>query len=224
MEQLALLDDGGEQSGDCLFPHLKGTTGYVYGCRCERCVETTRERHRSYRTGEVKQCDEPGCGEPRELGQGVRKCSLHRVRNTSTVHQSTWLARLHRTCDCCGVAFKMRTARDLPRYVLCPPCKAGKERLVRSARTHNVAVATLARWLKDPRCETCGKELRVDGFSGDRTYAVDHDHHCCPEETSCGSCVRGLLCNSCNTLLGRIEAAREMGVLAAMMDYLDRKA
>lgn len=34
---------------------------------------------------------------------------------------------------------------------------------------------------------------------------VDHDHSCCPSETSCGSCVRGLLCASCNRGLGQFD-------------------
>jgi hypothetical protein len=39
---------------------------------------------------------------------------------------------------------------------------------------------------------------------------VDHDHSCCPAlSTSCGKCVRGLLCFGCNTLVGRVEEFRE---------------
>lgn len=34
---------------------------------------------------------------------------------------------------------------------------------------------------------------------------VDHDHSCCPGEKSCGACVRGLLCSSCNNGLGRFK-------------------
>lgn len=34
---------------------------------------------------------------------------------------------------------------------------------------------------------------------------VDHDHDCCPETRGCEKCVRGLLCPSCNTLVGYIE-------------------
>ena len=37
-----------------------------------------------------------------------------------------------------------------------------------------------------------------------RQLAVDHDHDCCPGKTSCGDCVRGLLCWSCNKFLQHI--------------------
>lgn len=35
--------------------------------------------------------------------------------------------------------------------------------------------------------------------------AVDHNHACCPGIKSCGNCVRGLLCGSCNSFLGRVK-------------------
>jgi hypothetical protein len=32
---------------------------------------------------------------------------------------------------------------------------------------------------------------------------VDHDHTCCPEKArSCGKCIRGLICDKCNRMLG----------------------
>lgn len=36
-----------------------------------------------------------------------------------------------------------------------------------------------------------------------RKLAVDHDHRCCPGKTSCGKCVRGLICSNCNRDIGR---------------------
>jgi hypothetical protein len=39
-----------------------------------------------------------------------------------------------------------------------------------------------------------------------RSYlSVDHDHACCSGVKTCGKCVRGLLCQSCNSFLGRVN-------------------
>lgn len=39
-----------------------------------------------------------------------------------------------------------------------------------------------------------------------RSYlSVDHDHSCCSGIKTCGKCVRGLLCQSCNSFLGRVD-------------------
>ena len=40
---------------------------------------------------------------------------------------------------------------------------------------------------------------------GRRRLAVDHDHSCCPGKTSCGKCVRGLLCWTCNKFSEHID-------------------
>lgn len=47
---------------------------------------------------------------------------------------------------------------------------------------------------------------------------VDHDHSCCPGQTSCGACVRGILCDTCNVGLGMFSD--DIQRLQAAIDYL----
>lgn len=49
---------------------------------------------------------------------------------------------------------------------------------------------------------------------------IDHDHSCCPGYNSCGKCIRGLLCSSCNMILG--NAKDSMEILQAAIIYLQK--
>jgi hypothetical protein len=64
------------------------------------------------------------------------------------------------------------------------------------------------------KCAICTEELGDD-------YQVDHDHSCCPgKRISCGRCVRGLLCRTCNVILGQVNDS--VPRLRAAIDYLER--
>ena len=65
------------------------------------------------------------------------------------------------------------------------------------------------------RCGGCGV---LPGPRAKR-LAVDHDHTCCPGPTSCGRCVRGLLCHGCNDDLARVRD--DGSKLRGLADYLD---
>jgi hypothetical protein len=47
---------------------------------------------------------------------------------------------------------------------------------------------------------------------------IDHDHACCTGSTSCGKCVRGLLCRLCNSMLGMAKDNQQ--VLISASKYL----
>lgn len=69
-------------------------------------------------------------------------------------------------------------------------------------------------------CAICGKPettLTSDG-TGVKRLAVDHDRSCCPGRRSCGKCLRGLLCSSHNTGLGKFHDSIEE--LEAAIEYL----
>lgn len=51
-----------------------------------------------------------------------------------------------------------------------------------------------------------------------RTLHVDHDHLCCPELKSCGKCVRGIICSSCNQTLGFMKDSRRS--IERLSEYL----
>lgn len=66
---------------------------------------------------------------------------------------------------------------------------------------------------QEGKCAIC-KELPA------KPLAIDHDHSCCPGTKSCGSCVRGLLCMSCNVGIGNLKENRT--ILESAINYLER--
>ncbi|QZE11763.1 nuclease [Streptomyces phage Karp] len=65
---------------------------------------------------------------------------------------------------------------------------------------------------QDYKCYICTDDIDL------MTAKVDHDHSCCPTPRACGKCNRGLLCHSCNTLLGAAKDSPE--TLSRAIQYL----
>lgn len=139
-----------------------------------------------------------------------------------------------KTCKDCGQSkpldefWRNAQSRD-GRYLYCKPCGKARHAGYRSknpqwrrSRTSNILKSryniTIEQYeeMLDRQggvCAACGETCKTG-----QSLAVDHDHGCCPgDRRSCGGCVRGLLCRSCNQALGFIE--RDNSHLFA---YLDR--
>jgi len=145
-----------------------------------------------------------------------------------------------KTCSRCKVektidSFGPYKAAKDGLHVWCRPCsnayhKEYKERNVEKVnewrrKTHlkgryGIDQAQFDKMLSDQNnsCAICF--TRVTESSRTVNFYIDHDHACCPGHKSCGKCIRGLLCNSCNTTLGFVKDSVE--TLEAMISYLRR--
>jgi len=63
-------------------------------------------------------------------------------------------------------------------------------------------------------CAICGFKQKH------KRLAVDHDHACCSGDITCGKCVRGLLCEACNHMLGKAQDDSDR--LRSAADYVDK--
>ena len=107
---------------------------------------------------------------------------------------------------------------------VCPACRKDprdsesvrlRERR-RTLRLYGLSEAEWQGWLgrQNGGCAICG----TTDPGGRGQWMIDHDHGCCPGAGSCGRCVRGLLCNRCNLLLGFANDQPE--ILRAALEYL----
>ena len=157
-------------------------------------------------------------------GAGTKYCSTDCKRGGYGV---AWGRPAIPCCAWCGERASTTTARQRTTVwpYLCRECIAPIAHLVTRLRGHKVPHEMAKRLLDNPGCEVCGRDIVTkvrDGTTGSyrSLLVVDHDHDCCPGSRSCGLCVRGLLCGTCNSAAGMLgddpDRARALGV------YLDR--
>jgi hypothetical protein len=109
------------------------------------------------------------------------------------------------TCKDCGSTTR-KTPHPGPRCATCHRAVVKGRRVVAHGRrleqVYSITVTEYAEILAEQgmRCAIC---RRATGAR--KRLAVDHDHGCCNQPTSCGQCVRGLLCSTCNKTLGHFR-------------------
>ncbi len=120
--------------------------------------------------------------------------------------------RVCKDCWAAGVRTQRATPYPGPRCATHHRVKQRADRLAASARrtatvygiTAEQRAAILA--AQGGACAICQRAKgNPTGVKGKRQLAVDHDHSCCPGKTSCGRCVRGLLCGPCNDVLAHLR-------------------
>lgn len=101
-------------------------------------------------------------------------------------------------------------------YSRCKPCQRVQQHASSTKKKYGI---TREQYLaiKESQGGKCAICKVATGAS--KALAVDHDHTCCPSGGSCGKCVRGLLCATCNQMLGFARDNREYFVRA--VNYLD---
>lgn len=89
----------------------------------------------------------------------------------------------------------------------CKSCDAAAARLRKYGISNEAFLSLLE--AQHRLCLICFKAI------DEKTAAIDHDHSCCPGKTSCGNCLRGLLCINCNLVLGMFSDSSSRFLRAA---------
>lgn len=78
-------------------------------------------------------------------------------------------------------------------------------RSTRLQKTYNITVEQYEEIYESQgrMCAICGPYSGRNGRT--KNLSVDHDHSCCNGSVSCGKCVRGLVCDTCNKFLGLLR-------------------
>lgn len=103
-------------------------------------------------------------------------------------------------CDVCGTMFLRNSGSHKYCSVGCFNAVRDQKQSERSLRNRYMLSVAEFRAKYDEQeggCAICSVKFRTRA-----EIHVDHDHRCCPAGKSCGTCVRGLLCRNCNTMIG----------------------
>ena len=143
-------------------------------------------------------CSTEGCNKSHHAHGMCADCFRRSLRGNRALNQA---------CAHCGALMEASARR---RYcVNCSPPGDTAARVM--LRNYNFSRAEynalLAKQSGVCAMVLCGRPAKV----------IDHDHVCCPGKKTCGKCIRGLLCVTCNSWLAPLEAA---GWLAAAQGYL----
>lgn len=183
-------------------------------------LRTKRPDHTTPPPCKFDGCDKPsnnlglcdGHYEHHRRGQELRPLMPRRASKSTAIRNG----RGEKHCPICDTwrpesDFNVATANYDGLSHLCKSCYAGSL----LTRKFNITPREYSQMLdaQGGVCAICKKA------PSDKRLAVDHDHSCCPETgSSCGKCIRGLLCWMCNTAIGNMND--DIARLEAAIAYL----
>lgn len=186
--------------------------GYAYHkCRCDLCKEANRVYGRACAEKVMSQPitgDESWHGTTYGYNNRGCRCDLckdakrayaKKIKSQPITGSESW----HGTCS----GYDVRGCR-------CSECFfAGK--IYKASQRFRISKDEVLQLLRKEKCEICGTNE-----PNSRGWCIDHDHSCCDGKKACGKCVRGLLCQKCNTIIG--FANDDLQILKAAISYLER--
>lgn len=156
-------------------------------------------------------CTMTDCSKP-HFARGY--CSMHYARfrrhgsptpgNLPVSSEERYNSRGERKCSSCRKYLSVhnfgKAGKNTPDRlkIYCRGCLKAK----RAAKNYGLSESTVTELLDTQRGQCAICEVT---FSEKTKYVIDHDHTCCPGTVTCGKCVRGILCITCNVRLGVIE-------------------
>lgn len=158
-------------------------------------------------TNNVRLCQVCGAMFERNVGAAGTKycstdCKVAGYRPSSTAYSAT--------CSWCGHKPRHRQRRGGIWPYVCPTCLEPIKHVLGRLREHRVPIDMVRVLLTDSGCAVCHRDILTPAPAAttgrlQAPLVVDHDHGCCPRAKSCGRCVRGFLCGTCNSAAGLVR-------------------
>ena len=166
-----------------------------------------------------KQCKVQGCqlDTPRIIA-GYCQVHYNRVRRTGEVGSTYKRGQIKSFCcveNCNETATPSGACRKHWHNIMQPDRAKGQSLLRHGLNKESYTRILLS---QENSCAIC--KTNTPDLIGRWTYfVVDHDHTCCPGRYSCGNCIRGLICDRCNLVLGKVKD--DILLLQSMINYID---
>lgn len=163
------------------------------------------------------------------LGCGERKVKMSRYSKfcTAECKETKRLSKFENTSKTCSICLELKPKEHFHnneseadgKMRQCKECNSSRvsnhyasSEKRKSYERHGLTFSQYTDMLtkQNGKCAIC-LELK-------KVLVVDHDHSCCNKSTSCGKCVRGLLCYGCNAAIGLLKDS--LTLLDRAKDYL----